>query len=588
MSTICRLCLQKDETITKYNIFDLCLSDTLYWVFGVEIDVGDCFSKLICYKCLYIVKYVLRMQKQFQTNQYILRERKCPRDYDVEATNGTRDASTSTEYQPNNDCVTLSLNTLSKLNCSFVRLEKLEESDIFNQYTKVNKRMYREKQETKLEQEKPKDVPAERISVPLHTLSQLSAASLQLQKLENTFNQEGYEKISEFLYKKLPEKSETKSSEKSEMAVDLQEHQGEVETQPAKYWKMPFSRRASEESTSYATREYDPVWHPAKLPTLALKKLIMERQQTISGDETTSEVKKARDESDPLYKVNEVCKHCSQNFKNTELLMIHCDMKHNKKNNVRQREISRRKIRNVSEKVTRILKPGKFDNIPRKNKQISMVKVTKTGVRRLQVEKIKKLPSLFKKFNLGKKQVPHNENPTDKSPLMHSKKGAVSKQDSPEKNTQEQPNNDVLAGIPTESYVYRQEEVIWFPEVMASDIPCVENGPVSFHNEDSASGKQYKECNYVLSLKNKLSSRLKANDRTKKKINEVAAHFIEQRVCDIKKTRAELEVLREFKTVLRNEIERGLPVGNHSDFITNMLSNSASDKCKSVVNSPSL
>nr|XP_023020623.1 uncharacterized protein LOC111509166 [Leptinotarsa decemlineata] len=213
VNSICRLCLQKEETISKFNIFDLGLSDSLYWIFGVEIDVGDFFSKLICHKCLNIVKYVQRVQKQFQTNQYILRERICPKDYDVESANATKDVSTSTDHEPANDRLSLSMSTLFMLNRPYVSVEKLEESDISKYWKKIGKSTYRIRKQSGLKEMVSGEVAAvQRISVPIDVFS--SFPSLEIPKADDIYGLEGYEKINDTLYKELPKQSQLTAEER--------------------------------------------------------------------------------------------------------------------------------------------------------------------------------------------------------------------------------------------------------------------------------------------------------------------------------------------------------------------------------------
>ncbi|KAJ8924495.1 hypothetical protein NQ315_007292 [Exocentrus adspersus] len=74
----CRLCLKSDSNPAR-NIInstlkcsELSLIDALYWVFGIDVDINDPYSKSICERCENIIRYVGSYRTLYQRNQLLL------------------------------------------------------------------------------------------------------------------------------------------------------------------------------------------------------------------------------------------------------------------------------------------------------------------------------------------------------------------------------------------------------------------------------------------------------------------------------------------------------------------------------------
>ncbi|XP_018567600.1 uncharacterized protein LOC108908150 [Anoplophora glabripennis] len=73
----CRLCLKNSKTLhdiinSEFKCEELTLPECLYWIFGVEVDVNDPYSKFICDRCENVVQYVGSYRTLYRRNQLIL------------------------------------------------------------------------------------------------------------------------------------------------------------------------------------------------------------------------------------------------------------------------------------------------------------------------------------------------------------------------------------------------------------------------------------------------------------------------------------------------------------------------------------
>ncbi|XP_074034392.1 uncharacterized protein isoform X2 [Leptinotarsa decemlineata] len=732
-----------------------------------KIDVGDFFSKLICHKCLNIVKYVQRVQKQFQTNQYILRERICPKDYDVEfeststlllesvtnltslaessksagtaalsgeklkrkkyqnlgnnylfhpvaietfggygpeallfihelgrrigqatkdhhstsflierisiaiqrgnaasvlgtippshnfdeimhcpnfstelkslrnkpryvdihqspikSANATKDVSTSTDHEPANDRLSLSMSTLFMLNRPYVSVEKLEESDISKYWKKIGKSTYRIRKQSGLKEMVSGEVAAvQRISVPIDVFS--SFPSLEIPKADDIYGLEGYEKINDTLYKELPKQSQL-TAEERENNSEKQAHcdmisvptntfdlfsspyvevsridqifreEGFKKIGEFIYKKIPSSlgkpiiERDSSNKKQYncqppSNKQNDNYYY--NLPTSALKELIQDRhqemngekesQQEIDGDKKQRLIQKptSKGKNPSLPKVDEsvtieVCKHCNQNFKTKELLTLHYSIRHNKSNifsNIKTQaktESLRKPLLNGISQIETKFRAKGGRGIPSTN----------NTMKRKRSMKLNKRSSNFERLN-------SDRNFSRKSRELHFKKKWMStNQHSFENKIQEAPNIKPSLKIPTESYLYQEEERIWFAEAMGSDNVDSDDNNSNINDNDEKN-------KFFSSLKNKLSARLKGNKLgdsvfpVKENMDENGRNFLEQPMSNLEKTIFKLDLLKKIQTELRNEISQSKRADERYDFIMKFLSENNYD-CK--------
>ncbi|CAG9821487.1 unnamed protein product [Phaedon cochleariae] len=429
MSNICRLCLQKEESIMKDNIFDLHLTDTFYWIYGVEVEVADPFPKSICRRCQNITNFIVRIRKQFQTNQFILKEKRCPPDYNVDESSITKDVGTCTDNNYSTDRsnrILISYDTLAELSQPFVKVRKLEDTDIRKEYQRISKYGFRKRKTFQKRQgssilngEPGQDCRAQNkfnkmltpsvvppsmknsferrvevkteptdklvnvatntnanspnvetrkrpvlISRATNTNSKNNAAAdatcddvtlvsanifeqlfspvINIKRLEDSNLSGNYEKVNETTYRLIPPQLELQG-------------QDEDETKRLSYMDYYY-----------------------KLPTSALKELIIERHNEFSGDQNSIAINNCKEKAVSLFKMNtdvpqlEVCGQCNQAFKTKDLLNIHRHLRHrNSKTTIKPITKPRRRRPRLTYKS----KKSKNKQIQPKNEQHQTVTV---------------------------------------------------------------------------------------------------------------------------------------------------------------------------------------------------------------------
>ncbi|CAH1284933.1 unnamed protein product [Diabrotica balteata] len=220
MDTICRLCLRNNDKNMK-NIFKEFMSESVYFTFGVQIKASDKFSKLICQQCINQLECVRELKTFYQKNQQYLQQKKCPPEFDSEEKKSLTYHSNNSTYL---DVSPLRLETtnIDKKEDMNAQLEFLKCINIFPLKTATIKaaipieRRSKRKRTPKFHQDTSEyyniqdNVQSEKHIEQLNGLVPV----VELSRLGD-ITEEGYKKISNYLYKKTSKKNPIQHQKKS-------------------------------------------------------------------------------------------------------------------------------------------------------------------------------------------------------------------------------------------------------------------------------------------------------------------------------------------------------------------------------------